>query len=275
MPMDSLLATTLNPLSPVAWLGRQVLAVVGYAGGLTVLVAGAGAGVVRRGSDPVSLTRRVAGELDATFRLGLPVVALVFAGLGMFLAMQGYYGGTFVEGTGAVVGVGLFRNVAPLLSGQILACLLAARLVPELRNRAEPETPRGLAARLVAATVAGPVFGAFGTLAGTVVGWEVAQTMMGVSTHDFFSMFWDMLWARDVLGVLVKGLAFGLASGALACHEGTRRAPDGGPGDVPAAAGRAAALALLATLVVNSAWFLLVYHAGPAGGPTLIPPPSS
>jgi phospholipid/cholesterol/gamma-HCH transport system permease protein len=29
----------------------------------------------------------------------------------------------------------------------------------------------------------------------------------------------------------------------------------------------------MATLVLNSGWFLLVYHAGPAFGPTLMPPP--
>jgi hypothetical protein len=35
---------------------------------------------------------------------------------------------------------------------------------------------------------------------------------------------------------------------------------------------RIPAVLLLSILVVNSGWFLLVYHAGPAFGPTLLAP---
>ena len=42
---------------------------------------------------------------------------------------------------------------------------------------------------------------------------------------------------------------------------------------LPAAACRAACFSTLAMLVLNSGWFLLAYHAGPAFGPTLLAPP--
>ncbi len=67
-------------------------------------------------------------------RLGIPLVAVVHVGIGSFLAMQSYFGGTFVEGTGAVVGVGLIRNVAPLMACLTLTGLLAARITSELRT---------------------------------------------------------------------------------------------------------------------------------------------
>jgi phospholipid/cholesterol/gamma-HCH transport system permease protein len=244
------------------------------------------------------------GELSWVLRLGLPLVALVHVGIGSFLSMQSYFGGTFVEGTGAVVGVGLVRNVAPMMACLTLAGLLAARVTPELRawRRARvPErgerpgflertaapaapaappprpagTPAGVVApRLVAGAVAGLVFSLWGALVGVVVGWQVGQTMMGVSTHSFFLMFWDMLWLRDVFGLAIKGTVFGLVAATFACHEGFRGAPDDGFDAVATAACRAACFSALAILVINSGWFILVYHAGPAFGPTLLAPPA-
>ena len=53
--------------------------------------------------------------------------------MGSFLSLQAYYGSTFVDGTGAVVGVGLLRNLGGLMTGLIFAGILAARMIPELR----------------------------------------------------------------------------------------------------------------------------------------------
>ena len=124
-----------------------------------------GLGLPRRrrppGARPPAATTTAAGsvgrgELSWMLRLGLPLVALVHVGIGSFLSMQSYFGGTFVEGTGAVVGVGLIRNVAPLMAGLTLAGLLAARVTPELAPGARsteatrvgpsPRTARGATA---------------------------------------------------------------------------------------------------------------------------------
>ena len=77
-------------------------------------------------------------------------------------------------------------------------------------------------------------------------------------------------------GLVVKGLAFGGAAGLMACHEGLARSssPGHAPEAICSAACRAAYLAGLAVLVFNAAWFLLVYHAGPAFGPTVLVPPN-
>jgi phospholipid/cholesterol/gamma-HCH transport system permease protein len=72
-----------------------------------------------------------------------PLVALVHVGMGSFLAMQAFYGATFTEGVGAVVGVGLIRNAAPLLAGLVLAVVLAGGTVPELRFRGELDEEGG------------------------------------------------------------------------------------------------------------------------------------
>jgi phospholipid/cholesterol/gamma-HCH transport system permease protein len=160
-----------------------------------------------------------------------------------------------------------------------MAGLLAARITPELRSlrrRSGAERAsldRAVGVRLIAAMVAGPIVSLWGAMVGMVVGWQVGQTLLGVSTHNFYLMFWDLLWFRDVVGLLFQGLAFGAATGIFACAEGLRGAADAGLPEVSGAACRAASIAALAILVINSGWFILVYHAGPAFGPTLLAPP--
>jgi len=113
--------------------------------------------------------------------------------------------------------------------------------------------------------------------------------MMGLPTETFFMMLVKMMWFRDVVGLIVKGLIFGALPAAICCYEGL------GPGafeDVPADAGispahpghgiappfanpvfRATCLSFVAILIANSSWFILVYHAVPFYGPTLLAPP--
>jgi phospholipid/cholesterol/gamma-HCH transport system permease protein len=107
---------------------------------------------------------------------------------------------------------------------------------------------------------------------------------MGLSTEMFFMMMLKMMWFRDVLGLVVKGILFGALPAAICCFEGLSE--DGGqardaaphpthglapPSSVPVF--RAACLSMVAILVMNSSWFMLVYHAVPFYGPTLLPQP--
>ena len=64
--------------------------------------------------------------------MGCPLVGLVHVAMGSFLSLQAYFGSTFVDGTGAVVGVGLLRNLATLMTGMTLSGLLAGRMIPDL-----------------------------------------------------------------------------------------------------------------------------------------------
>lgn len=269
------------PAAPLARVGRTVLHSVAYLGSVASLPVTAARALVARDKAETP-DDGVTAQLAWMFGMGIPLVALVHVGIGSFLAMQSYFGGTFAEGTGAVVGVGLLRNLAPLLTGLTMTGLLAARMTPELRarRRAAPDpahaggvSGRALAARLLAATAAGPVLAIWASAVGTLVGWKVSNVMMGVSTHSFFRMFWEMLWIRDLLGVVVKGMIFGLFTGLFACREGLGGAADDDLAAVSASACRAACFAAVAILLVNSGWFILIYHAGPAFGPTLLEPP--
>ena len=278
---------------PLARIGRTALAGVAYLGGLATLLLSATWSILRPPEGSPSFVPAVVRQLSWMLAMGLPLVGLVHVGEGSYLATQAYFGGTFVEGTGAVVGVGLIRNGAPMMTGLILVGMVATRVTSELRGRSRvgldaepgwvpdraassttgPEPARLAAVRIASAMIAGPILTMGGIGVGTLVGWQVSQTLLGVSTHSFFTMFGEMLWYRDVLGVVVKGMGFALFASMFACHEGMRGPGGPDPGSVPAAACRAACLATVAILVLNSGWFLLVYHAGPAFGPTLLAPP--
>ncbi len=228
----------------------------------------------------VSFAAETIHQLDRLLATGLPLVGLVHVGMGSFLSMQAYFGATFMDGIGPVTGVGLIRNLAPLLVGFILAGIVSIRFVAEFRVLPDEalRDPSGLvAARILAAAIAGPILGVWGSLVGIAIGWLVANSMMGLTLPAFFDMFLEMLWTRDISGLVFKGAIFGAVAGLLACQEGLcRRA---GPEvscefeSIIAAATRSVCLAGLAILFVNSAWFLLLYHAGPPFGPTVLTPP--
>ena len=313
-------------LEPVGWLGRTVLALTGYVGGVTLLAMGAAGSffwpVPARDEAPApGLVKTVMHQLFWMLLAGIPLVGMVHVAIGSFLSLQAYYGSTFVDGTGAVVGVGLLRNLGGLMTGLTFAAIMAVRMIPELRILARhllarqataasvdsdedrrladddadgspialPIRPRRLAApRIAAAGIACLLLSQWGIAVGTVVGWQASQSMMGLPTETFFMMMTKMMWFRDVVGLVVKGLLFGAVPAAICCYEGL------GPGafkDEPIGPGispshpahglappwsvpvfRAICLSFVAILLMNSSWFILVYHAVPFYGPTLLAP---
>jgi phospholipid/cholesterol/gamma-HCH transport system permease protein len=106
---------------------------------------------------------------------------------------------------------------------------------------------------------------------------------MGVSSETFFMMMLKMMWFRDVLGLICKGLLFGALPAVICAYEGL------GPGALAAEPDearqlgsaprltipvfRATCVSCVAILILNSSWFMLVYHAVPFYGPTLLAPP--
>jgi phospholipid/cholesterol/gamma-HCH transport system permease protein len=293
-------------LGPVAWVGRSVIAGMSYVGGVVLLTGSAAVALMRsdREGTPISVAfgRTLVRQLSWMLAFGIPLVGLVHIAMGSFLSLQAYYGSTFVDGTGAVVGVGLLRNLGGLMTGMVLSGLLAARMIPELSFLARTlgvgefggsmdQKPPILASRLaapriLAAAIACVFLSQWGIVVGTVVGWKASGSMMGLPTETFFLMMVRMVWLRDVVGLFVKGLLFGILPAAICCFEAFRegaREPEPVPdaGLILADAGsplaapvlRATCFGIVAILIVNSSWFILVYHAVPFYGPTLLKPP--
>lgn len=312
-----LVRTTL--FHPVGWVGSATLSFFAYFGGMASLGASTLVAALRpwtriaRADEDSTLLSETVQQLSWMLALGFPLVGLVHIGMGSFLALQAYYGSTFVDGTGAVVGVGLARNLATLMTGLTLSGFLAVRIIPELRMLAKPsasvaavslptetgrvsrrkpvvEEPVDLralaAARIMAATVASPVLAFWGFLVGTLVGWQCADSMLGMMPSTFFLMFLRMIWYRDVIGLIVKGTAFGFLIAVIACFEGLsdsqeefRGSESGGsrPEGIDVLIRpifRSCCLSMIAILIANASWFILAYHAVPVWGPTLLKPPA-
>jgi phospholipid/cholesterol/gamma-HCH transport system permease protein len=236
--------------------------------------------------------------------------------------MQAYFGSTFVDGTGAVVGVGLLRNLATLMTGLTLCGLIACRTIyggfaesapaSALADSAvkrdsrfpavtyhhqsaaavdrRPFPPAGplAAPRICASALASVLLALWGFVVGTIIGWQAAAALMGLPTETYFLMFCRMIWFRDVVGMLVKGVFFGLVPAAVCCFEALRvrgnlaaehELSDEGArrdarGDVAVPIVRAVSVSMATILLLNMTWFLLVYHAVPIYGPSLLQPPT-
>ena len=265
-----------HPLNPF----RVTFDAIGYLGRVALLGLSALRAIIRPVGPTTSFVSETSRQFESLLGMGLPTVALVHVGMGSFLAMQAYFGATFLDGIGPIVGVGLIRNLAPLLTGFILTGLISARYVGEFRGltgEASADPGRLACTRVAAAVMAGPILAAWGAGVGTAVGFLIARSMMDVTVPAFFDMMLEMLWARDIVGLVCKGAAFGGLAALLACHEGLARSAEGSASDpaeaIVAAGCRAACLGGVAILVFNSGWFLLFYHAGPAFGPTVLTPP--
>jgi phospholipid/cholesterol/gamma-HCH transport system permease protein len=268
---------------------------------------------VSRDDDAPGFWGTLKAELGWLLFMGVPLVGLAHVGMGSFLSMQAYFGSTFVDGTGAVVGVGLLRNVASMVTGLSLSGLIACRiiserlgtcrqveeggglarhdppgLVPPDGDALAPIHPGRLAApRLVACGLAMMLLSLWGFFVGTFIGWQAAEALMGLSTKIFFLMFYQMIWFRDVVGLIVKGLLFGLMTAAICCFESLRAGAttsgeafgnnaglNPGTDDLSGRIVRATCLSMVAILILNMTWFILIYHAVPVYGPSLLQPPS-
>ena len=153
----------------------------------------------------------------------------------------------------------------------------------------ELSSPGRLAApRMIATALASMLLALWGFAVGTVVGWQAAGSLMGLPSDMYFLMFYRMIWFRDVVGMIVKGLLFGLVPAAICCFEALRvvkvsagetsgREGCGdctGSSELAAPIVRAACLSIMSILLLNMTWFMLVYHAVPVYGPSLLQPPT-
>jgi phospholipid/cholesterol/gamma-HCH transport system permease protein len=265
-------------VAPVIWLGG-----LGILGGEALR-----ASVLRRRSQPALLPDLVR-EVDALLVFGLPLVGLVHVGLGSLLTMQAYFGAVLPKSIGGVVGVGLFRNAATLMSGFTLAGLITLRIAVDLgqlrhgpaaqgqpgdarrgatqRNmHGQPQARdpgRVVFAKVAAAMAVGPVLALWGALIGLVIGALIAHAMLGVASGPYFGLFLELLRARDIVGMGIKGMLYPGLAAMIACNQILRT---GNREAVSEAALRAIVYSFVAILVCNMTWFCLFYVSGPPLG---------
>ena len=263
-------------------------------GGIATLAASAPGSLLRPSEGDAPLFPAIGRQIRWMVGMGIPLVGLVHVSFGSFLAMQAYFGATFTEAAGAVVGLGLIRNVAPLLSGFVLAGLIAAKITSDLRGgpkpgldnpksvpdrdvvqgirpdaRPIPSRSRTAFTRMTAAVIAGPLLATWGALVGTLVGMLASKSMLGMSPAIFMGKIVEMLMITDVVGLIVKPSAFAAMAALISSYEGMRT-PRLGEADPF----RAILRSVVMILFLNFTWFNLVYLAGDPFGPNVVAAPA-
>lgn len=168
-------------------------------------------------------------------RDSLPIVVLTALFTGMVLALQTAYG---LQRFGAknyvgnVVGLGLVRELGPVLTAVMLCGRVGAGIAAEIGSMVVTEQVdaiRVLGAdpirklvtpRVMAALVALPALVVFADIIGIYGGQLVAVLELGQTAHNYHRSLFYTILIRDVLDGLIKSAAFGFLFVSIACFKG-------------------------------------------------------
>jgi phospholipid/cholesterol/gamma-HCH transport system permease protein len=170
-------------------------------------------------------------------RDSLPIVLLTAIFSGMVLALQTAYGlhrfgaKNYV---GNVVGLGLVRELGPVLTAVMLCGRVGAGIAAEIASMVVTEqvdAMRALGAnpirklvtpKIVAGLIALPLLVVFADVIGILGGQLVAVYELGLTGHRYQSGIYYTLVIRDVIDGLIKAGFFGFILVSLACFFGLR-----------------------------------------------------
>lgn len=210
-----------------AWIRTQVQALGAYA----ALIVEVFRDLLRRGVNPDELSRQIT-------RIGLnsmPIVFLTSIFTGMVLALQTAYGlhrfGAKYY-VGNVVGLGLVRELGPVLTAIMLCGRVGAGIAAELASMVATEqvdAMRALGAspvrklvtpRIVAAVIVLPALVVFADLIGIYGGALVTVLELKISLYSYYRSLMYTVVIRDVIDGLIKSALFGFLLVSIACYKG-------------------------------------------------------
>lgn len=187
--------------------------------------------ILRRGVNPHELSKQIS-------RIGmssLPIVMLTAIFSGMVLALQTAYGlhrfgaKNYV---GNVVGLGLIRELGPVLTAVMLCGRVGAGITAELASMKVTEqvdAMRALGAnpirklvspRIVAAVLVLPALVMFADLIGIYGGALVAVLELDLSIYTYYRSLMYTIYIKDLADGLLKSVVFGFLLVSIACFKG-------------------------------------------------------
>lgn len=189
--------------------------------------------VAGHGVNPRELSRQI-------IRMGsnsIPIVILTAGFTGMVLALQTAYG---LERFGAknyvgnVVGLGLVRELGPVLTALMLAGRVGAGIAAEIASMVATEQVDAIRAlgaspirklvspRIIAAIIVMPLLAVIANLVGMWGGAMVAVYELDITAHRYYRSLMYTLLIRDVLDGLFKSMCFGFFLVSISCFKGLR-----------------------------------------------------
>ncbi|MEM6911679.1 MAG: ABC transporter permease [Verrucomicrobiota bacterium] len=165
------------------------------------------------------------------------VVIVTGAFTGAVLTAQTYF--QFAEvgletAVGGVVGVGMARELAPVLAGLMVAGRVGASMAAEIGTMKVTEQIDALRAlsvhpvdhlvtpRFVAMMISMPILVAESLAFGVLFCWIMAVPVYGISEAWFFKHMLAYAGLPDLSFSLVKGFFFGIIIVIVSCHQGLR-----------------------------------------------------
>ncbi len=165
----------------------------------------------------------------------IPVVFLTCMFTGMVLALQTFraFERFHAEGfVGSVVALSLTRELAPVLTGLIVAGRVGSAMAAELGTMRVTEQIDALYAmatepvhylvvpRINSSVLMLPLLTLVGDAIGVVGGWLVAVGLFGANSYLYWDRTFQYLEVNDVTSGLIKAAFFGLVLAATGCAKG-------------------------------------------------------
>jgi len=229
----------------------------------TVLAARALAGLLKR---PRYIPETIA-QMDAIGVGSLTIIVLTGFFTGGVLTVQTFptlkaYGAQ--DQTGYLVAVSLIRELGPVLcalmvTGRVgsaisaeLGSMVVSQQIDAMRALGTDPTRKLVAPRLLALLISLPLLTVIADMVGIGGGWVTATALYSIPSSMFLNSVRDGMTTDDLIGGIVKPIAFAFIIGAVSCRQGL--ATEGGTVGVGRSTTRAVVLASI--LVIIADYFL-------------------
>ncbi len=197
------------------------------------------------------------------WRCLLPVLAVTLP-CGMVIALQGMeifnlYGAQRL--LSSLVSVAVLRELSPVMACVLVAAQGGSSCAAELgsmriKEEIDATEVMGVDAlrfhvlpRLIGLTIACPILGTFGAIAGLAGGYITAVLLKGEASGVYLSNLWALTQPADLWGGIFKTLVFGFAIGLVATHQGYTAS--GGAAGVGRAVNETVVRSVLVFVVLN------------------------
>ncbi len=195
-----------------------------------------------------------------------PIVAILSFFIGSVLALQAGYSLQAVAGQdfiGALVGLSLARELAPVMTAILLAGRVGSATSAELATMKVYQEVDALVTmnipperilvlpRLVAVLLMMPVLTLTANLIGWIGGAIIAQNVdfIQLDTRIYFQGIQNFVGFRDIMDGLIKAEIFGFVVLLVSCNVGLRTT--GGPREIGASVTRAVVISLILILILD------------------------
>jgi phospholipid/cholesterol/gamma-HCH transport system permease protein len=163
------------------------------------------------------------------------VVSFTGAFIGMVFCAQIFYQFHKVQmdsGTGPAVSIALARELAPIITGLIVAGRVGAAIAAEIGSMRVTEQIDALRSmgvhpvdflvvpRVIGLIVSMPVLVAEAILVGIIAAYYVGTQLLGIDGGYFISNMEKFTKYKDVVAGLIKGVAFGFIIASVSCYKG-------------------------------------------------------